>query len=121
MKRKITAVLSVLLLGAGSAFGQPEPTPPPLAETAPMTPYVSYPAWAPIGPRIWGSAETLLWWTRSGGLPPTLTTFAPGSTSATTGFGGALGVAGTTVLSPDHLNSGMRVGGQFTLGGWVGD
>ena len=52
-------------------------------------------------------------------LPPVLTTFAPGSPSALAGLGGALGLAGTTILSPDHLGYDPFVGGRFILGGWL--
>jgi hypothetical protein len=69
---------------------------------------------------LWASAEYLLWWVKTAPVSvPTLTTFAPGSPSATTGFGGALGVAGTTVLSPDHLVSNPFSGGRFLVGGWI--
>jgi hypothetical protein len=70
-------------------------------------------------PTWWISGGGLLWSVKAAPLPPTLTTFAPGSPSATTGFGGALGVAGTLVQSPDHLNYGPFGGGRFTLGHWL--
>ena len=73
----------------------------------------------PPAPVWWASAETLAWSVKSTPLPPLLTTFAPGSLSATTGSGGALGVPGTTVLSPDHLGYGVFPGGRFTLGHWL--
>jgi hypothetical protein len=72
-------------------------------------------------PTWWVSGGALLWAVKSTPLPPTLTTFAAGSPSATTGFGGVLGVAGTSVLSPDHLNYGPFGGGRFTLGHWLAD
>lgn len=72
-------------------------------------------------PTWWVSGGGLVWGVKSTPLPPTLTTFAAGSPSATTGFGGALGVPGTTVLSPDHLNFGPFGGGRFTLGHWLTD
>ena len=75
----------------------------------------------PAEPTWWVSGGALLWAVKSTPLPATLTTFAPGSPSATTGFGGALGVAGTSVLSPDHLNYGPFGGGRFTLGRWLAD
>jgi len=70
-------------------------------------------------PAWWVSGGPLLWAVKSAPLPPTLTTFAPGSPSATTGFGGALGVPGTTVLSPDHLGYGAFPGGQVSIGHWL--
>jgi len=74
---------------------------------------------SPATPTWWVSGGALLWSVKSTPLPPTLTTFVPGSLSATTGFGGALGVPGTIVLSPDHLNYGPFGGGRFTLGHWL--
>lgn len=73
----------------------------------------------PAAPVWWASAEALAWSVKSTPLPPLLTTFAPGSLSAVTGFGGALGVPGTTVLSPDHLGYGVFPGGRLTLGRWL--
>jgi len=75
-------------------------------------PPIEAPAW-------WASAEALVWWTKSSPLPSTLTTFAPGTPSATTGFGGALGVPGTTVLSPDNLRYDPSAGARFVLGRWL--
>src|SRR5882724_3485002 len=34
---------------------------------------------APRGPRVWGSAEYLLWWVRGQNLPPLVTTSPPGT------------------------------------------
>jgi len=73
-------------------------------------------------PAWWVSAEALVWWTKSEPLPPTLTTFAPGSPSAAVGptnFGGALGVPGTIVLSPSNLNYDPSAGARFTAGHWL--
>ena len=75
----------------------------------------------PAEPTWWVSGGALIWSVKSASLPPTLTTFAAGSPSATTGFGGQLGVAGTGVLSPDHLNLGPFGGGKFELGHWLAD
>lgn len=63
----------------------------------------------------------MLWAVKSAPLPPTLTTFAAGTPSAVTGNGGELGVAGTSVLSPDHLSSNPFAGGRFTVGRWLTD
>lgn len=70
-------------------------------------------------PTWWVSAEALLWSVKSAPLPPTLTTFVPGSPSALTGFGGAIGFPGTVVLSPDHLGYGLLPGGRLTIGRWL--
>jgi hypothetical protein len=73
----------------------------------------------PPAPTWWVSGGALFWTVKSAPLPPTLTTFDPGSPSATTGFGGALGIPGTIVQSPDHLNNGPIGAGRFTLGHWL--
>ena len=74
---------------------------------------------APAAPAWWVSAEALIWTVKSSRLPPTLTTFTPGSPSATTGFGGELGVPGTIILSPSSLNYDTLPGGRFGLGHWL--
>jgi hypothetical protein len=75
----------------------------------------------PPEPTWWVSGGGLIWGVKGTPLPPTLTTFAPGSPSATTGFGGDLGVAGTNVLSPGSMNAGPFGGGEFTVGRWLSD
>lgn len=73
----------------------------------------------PAAPAWWVSAEPLMWWVKSTPLSPTLTTYAAGSPSATTGFGGELGVPGTTVLSPDRMGYAPFGGGRLTIGRWL--
>lgn len=75
----------------------------------------------PPEPTWWVSGGGLIWGVKGTPLPPTLTTFSPGSPSATTGFGGDLGVAGTNVLSPGSMNAGPFGGGEFTVGRWLAD
>jgi hypothetical protein len=75
----------------------------------------------PAEPTWWVSGGALIWGVKGTPLPPTLTTFSPGSPSATTGFGGDLGVAGTTVLSPGSMNPGPFGGGEFSVGRWLAD
>jgi hypothetical protein len=76
-------------------------------------------------PTWWVSGAALAWRVKSDPLPPTLTTAIPGSASAiaamTGGAGGALGVPGTVLLSPDRLNYGTLPGGRFTVGRWLAD
>lgn len=75
----------------------------------------------PPEPTWWVSGGALIWGVKGTPLPPTLTTFSPGSPSALTGNGGDLGIAGTTVLSPSSMNSGPFGGGEFTVGRWLAD
>jgi hypothetical protein len=125
MKKGWPFIFGAFLACAGSALAQTETLPPGAAIIqaggASQTPSVcdGLLCCPPSGPNSWASGEALLWWLKSAPLPPTLTTFAPGSPSAGTGLGGALGVPGTTVLSPDHLGSELFLGGRFTLGGWL--
>lgn len=107
MKKFAAASVVLLALGAFGAAGAAElPVKAPLPKPPPA------PTW-------WVSGGALLWSVKAAPLPPTLTTFAPGSPSAVTGFGGALGVPGTILQSPDHLNYGPFGGGRFTLGHWL--
>jgi Putative beta barrel porin-7 (BBP7) len=106
LKKSTAACVVLFTLGAIGAAGAAEPQLKPRPKPPPA------PTW-------WVSGGALLWTVKSASLPPTLTTFVPGSPSATAGFGGALGVPGTVVLSPDHLNYGPFGGGRFTLGHWL--
>ncbi len=66
-------------------------------------------------PAFYGSAEYLLWWTKSDHAPPLVTT-GPASSN------GILGQPGTEVLfggPGTSLNSDVRQGGRFTLGYWL--
>jgi hypothetical protein len=74
----------------------------------------------PKDPRFWMDLDGQLWWVKSAPIAtPTLTTFSHGSTSAKTGFGGNLGVPGTTVLSPHHLRYDTFFGGSADIGSWL--
>lgn len=69
--------------------------------------------------RVWGGAEYLLWWTKGSPLPPLLTTSPPGTPVSTAGV---LGEGGTSIVFGDQLvNSGVRSGGRFNLGGWLNE
>ncbi len=106
MSRNIaTAAVGAWLLALSLAFSQAADAKDPSASTP-------SPAW-------WVSGEALVWGVKSAPLPPTLTTFVPGSLSDTTGSGGDLGVSGTSVLSPSEMGYGMLPGGRFTLGHWL--
>ncbi len=106
LKLAVSTIIALVGLGACGVANAAD-----LPVKAPPKP-VAAPTW-------WISGGALIWAVKSAPLPPTLTTFAPGSLSATTGNGGALGVAGTSVLSPDHLNYGPFGGGRFTIGHWL--
>lgn len=106
MKKPFAITIALFALGAFSAAGAAD-----LPLKAPPKPQPA-PTW-------WVSGAAMLWSVKSAPLPPTLTSFVPGSPSATTGAGGELGVPGTLVLSPDHLNYGPFSGGRFTLGHWL--
>jgi hypothetical protein len=95
---------------------------PRLFASADPAPLVTKDAALPPPPAWWVSAEGLIMWSKSAPLPPTLTTFVPGSPSAAvspTNFGGALGVPGTIVLSPSNLNYDPSAGARFTAGHWL--
>jgi Putative beta barrel porin-7 (BBP7) len=95
---------------------------PRLFASADALPLVTKDAALPPPPAWWVSAEGLVMWSKSAPLPPTLTTFVPGSPSGTVGptnFGGALGVPGTIVLSPSNLNYDPSAGARFTAGHWL--
>lgn len=82
---------------------------------------VKAPPQQPALPNWWVSGGPLLWSVKSGPLPPTLTTFVAGSPSAANGAGGALGIPGTIVLSPDHVEYDPFVGGRIAVGRWLAD
>ncbi len=75
------------------------------------------------GPRTWASAEFLLWQFKDAPLPVPVATLgqeSPTQLAAVPFIGaGALGQAGTTVLSPDRFNYPYAPGGRVTLGGWL--
>jgi hypothetical protein len=66
--------------------------------------------------RIWGSADYMLFWVRSGPVPTPLVT-----TNATPGTIGALNEPGTRILfgGGGDLNYGPLSGVRLTLGGWI--
>jgi hypothetical protein len=66
----------------------------------------------------WASAETLLWWVKSGPTPPPLATTAPDGSPGP--IPGSLGNPDTTiVLGGERIAYPMQVGGRFTLGAWL--
>jgi hypothetical protein len=122
--------IAVALLSPVPAFGQGpaantlptlEPLPPSALSATGVgaDPFAYQPTAG--GQRAWASAEALLWWVKSMPLPPTLTTFTPGSPSAVIPFGGVLGARGTIVLSPRDMIENPLVGGRLSAGMWLGD
>ncbi len=78
-------------------------------------PCAAAPACAP--PRLYGSADYLLWWTDSMGTPPLVTTSPAGTAQ---GQAGVLGQADTTVLfGGSDLQGDAGSGGRFSLGLWL--
>jgi hypothetical protein len=65
----------------------------------------------------WVRAEALLWWTKSAGIPPLLTTSPDNTPQAQAGV---LGQPGTVVLVGDQeLNGDFRAGGRIAVGTWL--
>lgn len=70
-----------------------------------------------LGPRVWGRAEYLLWWTDEMQVPPLVTTSTDGTAQDEAGV---LGQSGTsTLFGGSGLISSTRSGGRFTLGLWL--
>jgi hypothetical protein len=90
--------------------------------------------------QLWGSAEYLMWWTKGSPIPPLAITgpnpasagpiigpilFNPGSPGfgglqTITGVPGNLGLGSATkVLIDDDIDSHLRSGARFTIGGWI--
>jgi hypothetical protein len=103
MRKGFLAALAVLLAAHGLAGAQPCG---PCSDPAHCDFCGDADAGAEPG-GLWGSGEYLLWWTKSGRLPPLVTA----------GGDGKLGSPGTRVLV-DSLNfdDDPRQGGRFTLG-----
>jgi hypothetical protein len=143
MRNRILASLAALLTSTSLTFAQDplptgEPTAPPSVR---ITPTPVTPA-APDcysgahytfatddhssqAPRIWASAEYLLWWLRDAPLgTPIVTTATPGNIAAAIAAGqapGAVGSIGTQLVNPSTLNYDHPLsGGRFTLGAWLG-
>jgi hypothetical protein len=68
-------------------------------------------------PRVWASAEYLLWWLKDAPLGAPIATRG----SLTDAFPGALGQPGTHVISPGRLDFAPFSGSRITLGGWLND
>jgi len=73
------------------------------------------------GPRVWGSADFLLWRFKNAPLPVPLVTqgLITPETLASGIAAGAIGQPGTLVLSPSDFKFGWVPGGRVTLGGYV--
>ncbi len=69
---------------------------------------------AALWPRVYGSAEFLLWKTKNAGIPPLLTTVTDPNNLM--GVPGAIGNPDTRVLLDSTITRNMLPGGRFTLG-----
>ncbi len=137
MKKRIFGALGGLIATAGLAVAQ-QAAPPTVA----LPSQLSSPTYAPVdaaggdffaggygdadgsAPRLWGGAEYLLWWVRSGpGTPVVLTTTTnPTFDFVTNPNPGAIGAKGTIpVLGGHDLDYGAFSGLRLTLGGWLND
>lgn len=73
----------------------------------------------PCGPKAWGRAEYLLWWTKGMHTPPLATTSPDGTVQEQAGV---LGIPTTTILFGDGgLNDQAQSGGRFSVGYWFDD
>jgi hypothetical protein len=107
MRNGLLAALTVLLACQGSGFAQESDNrPSPGTAEPPSVLDVDASARAEAA-GFWGSGEYLLWWFKSGRVPPL----------ATAGGSGVIGAPGTQVLV-DNLNfdDDVRQGGRFALG-----
>ncbi len=127
MYTRLTGSFLLLLTSAGWAFAQ---APPPGSLTPIPQPQ---PTWAPEDagasfwtspghtddgkPRVWASAEYLLWWVKDGPLPyPLVTTGNPA-----TGNPGAVTpeFGGVPILTGRSVDYGALSGARVTAGGWL--
>ncbi len=132
MKRSLLGAVLVLATGWGTCRAEtPAPTPPdPLTRcacdcsAACPAPTCSPAACCdpcgkagPADPRVWGSADYLLWWVRKAEVPPLVVTGSPFDL-----FPGALDQPGTRIL---FGNDGPRYGAfnglRLDLGAWLDD
>jgi hypothetical protein len=119
--------LASFLTGVGVCFGQgPEqPSPAPVLpadqQTGPAYDGIWFQDAGVSAIRSWANAEYLLSWIRNAPMPVPIASTVAGQASvpAAPANAGALGGAGTEVLSRDTLNAGGISGMRFTVGGWL--
>ncbi len=81
----------------------------------------------PVGPRLYGSADYLMWWTRSSPLSVPLATqgnlpgIVPGGPAPAGTLVGPGGINTSVVLGGQPITTDMRHGGRYTVGGWLLD
>jgi Putative beta barrel porin-7 (BBP7) len=112
MKRTQLSILLILAVGTGKCLAQaPEPLEPLPYTGSGLTVAPS----EGDTPRVWGSADYLLWWVRKAGVPPLVTTGSPDDT-----FPGLLGQPHTEILFGNHgIDYGAFSGMRATAGAWV--
>ncbi len=112
-----------VLTAAGLASAQAAaPSAPPAVVAVSPGPTVDLTAdGAACGPRIWGSAEYLLWWSKSTPLPVPVLTTGPIGVNGPGGRPGTLGEPGTVLLlGNENIGFGGQSGGRFSAGTWLG-
>ena len=67
--------------------------------------------------RLWFSGEYLMWWDKSGGLPPLGTTSIDGTARADAGILGRTGTS--TLIGGQNFDLGLRSGARLSLGCWA--
>jgi len=125
MKKGFFASLLIVLTGAGAALAETmDSVPSPAAEMV-TGEGDSTPAglWndcctlpkCECGPRLWVSAEYLLWWIKNSSVGPLVTTGDPNAPN-----GGLLGDPSTRVLFGDRgIDYGAFSGGRLGIGFWI--
>ncbi len=95
----------------------PTDVPPAPPDGPPLGPALACAPSGPAVPRIWGSAEYLLWWTSAAPVPTPMVTAA---TNLVDPNSGQLNSPNTAVLlGGQSYGTGARSGGRFTLGTWL--
>src|SRR5580704_8749395 len=129
MRNGYLGSVALLVMGAGSAFGQspyaqfspPGPVAPPPGELSGpgVLDHKDFPMFGSSSDRVWATTEYLLWWIKGSPLPPGLVTTG----SPTDANPGALGQPGTVPLLGSPLAPNLEFdpfsGFRINVGAWV--